>query len=160
VRGGDNKNVPGFSRFHPICWGGLQIASLSCMGLSHIAIIAAISLGGLVPSSCSKTPAPPQRARAAGTNVAATQSKTRDLGVIQLTNRYETEIDLGKGESCTITPRLLGRRDLQLTLSFGSKNADGRPTGLYVTQVVTQPDKPFDITVNDIDLAFTPRLAE
>jgi len=130
------------------------------MGLSHIAVIAAISLGGLWPSSCSKTPASPQHAQVAGANTAVKQSKTRDLGVIQLTNHYETEIELGKGQSCTITPQLLDRRDLQLTLSFGSKNADGRPTGLCVTRVVAQQDKPFDITVNDMDLAFTPRLAE
>ena len=130
------------------------------MGLSQIAVVAAISLSGLLPSSCSKTPASPQHAQVAGANAAATLSKTKDLGIIQLTNHYETEIDLGKGESCTITPQLLDRSGLQLTLSIGSKNADGRPTGLCVTRVVAQQDKPFDITVNDMDLAFTPRLAE
>jgi len=130
------------------------------MGLSQIAVVAAISLSGLLPSSCSKTPASPQHAQVAGTNAAATLSKTKDLGIIQLTNHYETEIDLGKGESCTIIPQLLDRHDLQLTLSFGTKNAAGKPTGLSVTRVTAQPDKPFDITVNDMDLAFTPRLME
>ena len=130
------------------------------MGLSHIAVIAAISLSGLLPSSCSKTPATAQHTQAVGTNSAVTLSKTKDLGVIQLTNHYETEIDLGKGESCTITPQLLDRRDVQLTMSFGTKNAAGRPTGLCVTQVTTKPDQPFDITVNDMDLIFTPKLAE
>lgn len=130
------------------------------MDLSHISVIAAISLSGLLPSSCSKTPASPQRAQAAVTNAIATPSKTKDLGVIQLTNHYETEIDLGKGESCTITPQLLDRHNLQLTLSFGSKNADGRPTGLCITRIITKPDLPFDITVNERALTFTPKLVE
>ena len=130
------------------------------MGLSHIAVIAVISLSGLLPSSCTKTPASPQHAQAPATNAVAISSKTKDLGVIQLTNHYETEIDLGKGESCTITPRLLDRHELQLTLSFGTKNAVGRPTGLCVTRVTAQPDRPFDVTVNDVALTFTPRLVE
>lgn len=130
------------------------------MGLSHIAVIAAISLSGLLPSSCSKTPASPQSTHAAVKTVAVTHSNSKDLGVIQLTNRYETEIDLGKGKSCTITPRLLDRHELQLTLSFGSKNAEGRPNGLCVTRVVAEAGKPFDITVNDTNLTFTPRLVE
>ena len=132
------------------------------MGLSHIAVIAAISLSGLLSSSCSKAPASSQRTKAAVTNAVATAkpSKTRDLGVIQLTNHYETEIDLGKGASCTITPQLLDRHNLQLTLSFGSKSADGRPTGLCITRVNAKPDLPFDITVNEVALTFTPKLVE
>ena len=129
------------------------------MGLSHIAVIAAISLSGLWPSSCSKAPSP-QSAQAAGANAAATPSKTKELGVIQLTNHYETQIDLGKGQSCTITPRLLDRHNIQLTLSFGTKNAAGKPIGLCVTRVVAQPDKPFDITVKDVDISFTPKFVE
>lgn len=127
------------------------------MGLPHIAVTALISLSGLLPWSCAKTPATSQATK---TNVVAAQSKTTDLGVIQLTNHYETEINLGKGKSCTITPSLLDRHDLQLTLSFGSTDTEGRPTGLCVTRVVAEPDKPFDITVNDTDLTFTPKLAE
>jgi hypothetical protein len=130
------------------------------MGLSHITVMAVISLSGLLPSSCTKTPAAPQHAQTTVTNAAVAQSKTRDLGVVQLTNHYETEIDLGTGKSCTIIPRLLDHRELQLTLSFGTKNAAGRPTGLSVTRVTAQPDQPFDITVNDMDLIFTPKLAE
>ena len=130
------------------------------MGLSHIAVIATISLTGLLPSSCTKTPVVPQSARVAKTNAPVAQSNIKDLGVIQLTNHYETEIDLGKGNSCTITPQLIDRRNLQLTLAFGSKNSAGRPTGLSVTRVTAQPDKPFDITVNDTDLTFTPKLAD
>jgi hypothetical protein len=129
------------------------------MGLSNIAVIAAISLSGLWPSSCSKAPSQ-QRTQAAGTNAAAIPSKTKELGVIQLTNHYETQIDLGKGQSCPITPRLLDRHNLQLTLSFGTKNAAGKPMGLCVTRVVAEPDKPFEITVNDVDLSFTPRFVE
>jgi hypothetical protein len=140
--------------------GGLKIALFSRMGLPPITVIAAISLSGLLPSSCSKIPASSKSAPAAASNATVAQSKTMNLGVIQLTNHYETEIDLGKGKSCTIVPRLLDHRDLQLTLSFGSKNADGKPTGLCVTRVIAKSDKPFGVTVNDVDLTFTPKLVE
>ena len=137
------------------------------MSLQNIAAIAAISLIGLLPLGCSKAPAPTPRTQAAGTNSMATttnsvapSSTTMELGVIQLTNRYETHIDLGKGRSCTITPQLMDRRNVQLTLSFGSKNAAGRPTGLCVTRVIAKPDHPFDITVNDMALTFTPKVVE
>lgn len=130
------------------------------MGLSHITVIAAISLSGLLPSSCTKTPAKPQHAQVVGTNSVVAQSNAKNLGVIQLTNHYETEIDLGQGNSCIITPRLIDHSELQLTLSFGTKNADGKPTGLSVTRVTAQSDKPFEITVNDMNMSFTPRLLE
>ena len=131
------------------------------MGLSHLTVVAAISLSGLIPWSCSKTPATPQTALVTKTNATtASVSKIKDLGVIQLTNRYETEINLGQGKSCTIKPQLLDRHNLQLTLSFGSRSPDGRPTGLCVARVIAQPNQPFDITVNDEDLTFTPKLAE
>ena len=134
------------------------------MGLPHIAVCAAITLSGLWPSSCSKAPAPSQRAKAAETNVVAaakpSKSKTEDLGVIQLTNHLETEINLGKGASCTIKPLMVDRHNLQLTLSFGSKNAEGKPTGLCITRVNAKSDLPFDITVNEVALTFTPKLVE
>jgi hypothetical protein len=137
------------------------------MDLPNIAVIAAISLIGLSPLGCSKTPAPSPRTQAVGTNSLATAtnsvappSTTRELGVIQLTNHYETQIDLGKGWSCTIIPLLIDRRNLQLTLSLGSKNAAGTPTGLSVARVIAKRDQPFDITVNDMALSFTPKLVE
>jgi hypothetical protein len=130
------------------------------MGLSHITVIVATILGGLLSSGCSKTPPSPQRTQTIVKNAAARPSTIKNLGVIQLTNRFETQIDLGKGTSCTITPQMSDHHTLLLTLAFGSKNAEGVPTGLCVTQVTAKSNQPFDITVNDMDLAFTPRLVE
>jgi hypothetical protein len=130
------------------------------MGLSHITVVAAIGLAGLLSAGCSKTPPSPQRTQTVAANDTVTYSKKKNLGVIQMTNHYETEIDLGKGKSCTIIPRLLDQNDLRLTLTFGSKSADGRPTGLCVTQVTARPGQPFVINVNDVDMSFTPRLVE
>ena len=140
----------------------------SGMGLSHVAVIAAISLSGLLPSSCSKQPAPPaQHNKVVVTNsiatntapAAAAPSKTRDLGVIQLTNHFEREIDLGNGRTFTIVPRAVDRRNVALTLSFGIKDPGGKMLGLSVTRVTAQTDKPFEITVNDEDMTFTPKVA-
>jgi hypothetical protein len=135
------------------------------VGLFQIAVVAAISLSGLLPSSCVKIQTPPQSTNATNAPVKTVvvthhSANNNDLGVILLTNRCETKIDLGKGKTCTIAPLLLDRHDLQLTLSFGSKNAQGKPTGLSVMRVTAQSDKPVDITVNDMDLTFTPRLVE
>lgn len=129
------------------------------MGLSHIAVVASISLAGLMPSSCSKTSPHKAAALQTGTTAAA-PSNVRNLGVIQLTNHFETEINLGKGETCRITPRLMGRQDLKLTLFVGTKDADGNPTALSVTQVTTEPGKPLQIKVDKSNLTFTPELVE
>lgn len=140
------------------------------MGLSHITVIAAISLSGLVPSSCSKQPAQSAQnskpankvvvTNSVATNGAAASSGILDLGVIQLTNHYETQIDLGKGRTCAIVPRFVDRRTVQLTLSFGTWDANGKPTGFSVMRTTVQPDKPFTMTVNNEDMTFTPKVAD
>ena len=134
------------------------------MGLSHITVIAAISLSGLFPSSCVKT----LLAKAAnfhGTNptpVATnavptiTLANTRDLGELVLTNHYETCINLGEGRSCTITPEQLGRDNVQLTLTLQSKQADGGVAGLVVTRVTTRPGQPFEVAIGDMNITITP----
>jgi len=138
------------------------------MGASHIAVIAAISLSGLVPSSCSKTStSTAAKQHAPGTNTAAanpspvvpTPANTKDLGELELTNRYETCVNLGAGRSCTITPKLLDRDSLQLTMAVQSRKPDGKTAGFIVTQVVTHPGKPFEVAIGDMDITITPEIA-
>jgi hypothetical protein len=134
------------------------------MGLSHVTVIAAISLSGLLPSSCVKT----LLAKAANyhntnTNQVATNAvsaislaNTRDLGELVLTNHYETRINLGEGRSCTITPEQLNRDSVQLTLTLQSKQADGNVAGLVVSRVTTRPGQPFEVAIGDMDITITP----
>jgi len=139
------------------------------MGASHIAVIAAISLSGLVPSSCSKIFSAREAKNhntntttaAADTNaVAITAENTRDLGELELTNRYETCVYLGAGRSCTITPKLLDKNNLQLTLRLQSKQTNGKTAGLVVTQVTTHPGKPFEVAIGDMDITITPQIGQ
>ena len=139
------------------------------MGVSHIAVIAAISLSGLLPSSCSKTStstaakqqAPTPRPAAANSSPAVpTHANTKDLGELALTNRYETCVNLGAGRSCTIMPKLLDRDSLQLTMSLQSRQANGKTAGLIVTQVTTHPGKPFEVAIGDMDITITPEIVK
>ncbi len=138
------------------------------MGVSHIAVIAAISLSGLLPSSCSKTSsstaakqnAPtPKPVTASPSPAVPTPANTKDLGELELTNRYETCVNLGAGRSCTITPKLLDRDSLQLTMALQSRKSDGKTAGFIVTQVVTRPGKPFEVAIGDLDITITPEMA-
>jgi len=139
------------------------------MGVSHIAVIAAISLSGLLPASCSKT-SPPAAAKqhapstnqvvAKPTPAVSTPANAKDLGELMLTNRYETRVNLGAGRSCTITPRLLDRDNLQLIMALQSSQANGKTAGLIVTQVTTRPGQPFEVAVGDMDIILTPELVQ
>lgn len=99
--------------------------------------------------------------------VAATSSESssesltnKNLGELELTNHYETCVNLGAGKSCTITPNLLGHSNLQLTLSFESKNANGGTKDLSIVQIVTKTGKSFEIAVGDMNLTMTPKLSD
>jgi hypothetical protein len=139
------------------------------MGVSHIAVIAAISLSGLMPSSCSKIfSAKEAKTRAPSSNSAAAHpgpadsipASTKNLGELALTNRYETCVNLGAGRSCTITPKLLDRDSLQLTLALQSRQANGKMAGFIVTQVVARPGKPFEVAMGDMDITITPEIVQ
>lgn len=80
--------------------------------------------------------------------------------MLNLTNHFETTIDLGAGKSCRITPQMLDRNDLQLTLTLETKQADGQTAGLNVTQVIAHPGKTFDVSIGETELTLTPNLVE
>ena len=136
------------------------------MGPTPIAVIAVISLCGLLPAGCSKTTtstAAANHAHPAGSHsegAISTAADFRDLGALTLTNHYETCVDLGQGRSCIITPRLLARNDVLLTMALCSKEPDGKTSGLIVTQVSARPGKPFETAIGDLNLTLTPRLAQ
>jgi len=130
------------------------------MGIAQITTAIAVSLAGLLPASCHKTatttkaapPAPP------GLIAAAPEPFSRDLGELALTNNNETCVQLAAGKNCILTPRMLDKKNVQITLSVESKTAEGRTQDLSVTQVVTRPGKPLEVAVGDFNLTLTPRV--
>lgn len=91
-----------------------------------------------------------------GTN--AVNPANRNLGEIALTNHNETCLQLASGESFTLTPKLLDRNNVQITLAVESKNDYGETHNFAVTQVITQSGKPLEVAVGDLNFFFTPRV--
>jgi len=113
-----------------------------------------------VPASCHKS-APQQKSAppamvVTGTN--AVNPANRNLGEIALTNHNETCLQLASGESFTLTPKLLDRNNVQITLAVESKNDYGETHNFAVTQVITQSGKPLEVAVGDLNFFFTPRV--
>ena len=127
------------------------------MWLTKIFTAALAILTGLIPASCSKAKSP--TAQPSAPAVASTTSTTnKNLGELALTNHYETCVELGAGKSCTFKPTLLDHSNMQLTMAFESKNADGKTQGLSIVQVVTKTGKPFEVAVGDMNVTLTPKL--
>ena len=132
------------------------------MGIAQTTSAVMIFLTGLLPASCHKAApqqksAPPAVAASAGTNSVGNAAE-RNLGEISLTNHNETCLLLSTGETCTFTPRLLDKRNVQLVLALESKNDFGETRHFAVTQIVAQPGKSMEVAVGYLDLTFTPRV--
>lgn len=122
-----------------------------------------VALSGLLPSSCTKAknPAAQSLTPAATLAAAASGSSTnKDLGTLEMTNHYETCVNLGAGRSCTIRPNRLDRASLQLTFSLESKDADGKVKDFSVVQVVGKKGKSIEVAVGSMNLTLIPLLAE
>jgi hypothetical protein len=112
----------------------------------------AVSLAGFF--GCSKTTAPATVAKSAA------ESRIKDLGVLQMTNNYETCVSVGAGKDCRMVPKILDRSDIQITVTFESKRPDGRPTGFTVVQLQGKTAKPFEVSIGtNTDFTFTPQVA-
>jgi hypothetical protein len=127
----------------------------------------------VMPASCSKTTAKSGAAAKAGspamastafaapaTDAATSDSKSRDLGELALTNNYELEVTVAHGKTCLIVPKVLDRKTLQLTMSLRTRNASGKVDGLSVKQITGDIGKPFEVAVGDMDLTLTPEIVQ
>ncbi|HUA64662.1 MAG TPA: hypothetical protein VME24_02370 [Alphaproteobacteria bacterium] len=123
------------------------------MDIKSVITSAMVSIAGFF--GCSKA-APP----AAKTTAPVAESSVKDLGVLQMTNNYETCVSVGAGNDCRMVPKILGRRDLQITVTFESKKPDGTTTGFSVLQLQGTTTKPFEVSVGSTDFTFTPQVAE
>ena len=92
------------------------------------------------------------------TNSAAMKGPGCDLGVVSLTNHYETCLPLGAGKDCILTPKMIDSHNLQLTLMVESKTAAGKTHDMSVTQVVARSGKLLEVAVGDFSLSLTPNV--
>jgi hypothetical protein len=133
------------------------------MWVTKIFTVALVSLTGLLPSSCSKSKSaaaqhqPAANVANSPVNQAAKVDPTqKNLGELDLTNHYETFVNLGAGKSCIIRPTAINRSKLQLTMSVESKGPNGKTRDLSVVQVVAKAGTPFEVAVGDMNLTLTP----
>jgi hypothetical protein len=82
----------------------------------------------------------------------------KDLGVVRLTNRCETQIQVGDGKSCIIKPLLLDPQRVRLTMTLETKLADGKTRGMKIMTVVAKPDEPFEVDFGNLVFALTPQM--
>jgi len=120
------------------------------------------SIGLLLTNGCQKKPAAQTLHAAAMNHSSASANNTlnkKDLGVLPLSNHISTTVTLGKNRQCTITPTLMKSGNLEIILAMVTTRPDGTPRGMNVARVLTKPGEPFDVSIGDLDLAFTPQLA-
>lgn len=82
----------------------------------------------------------------------------KDLGVLPLSNHVSTTVTLGRNRQCTITPTLMKSGNLEIILAMEKTAANGTPLAMNVARVLAKPGEPFDVSIGDMDLAFTPQL--
>jgi hypothetical protein len=126
------------------------------MILKGIAAMLAFTLAGF--SGCTKSAAPAVSAKKDGAAQAA--SKVKDLGILQMTNHFETCVKFGSSGNCRIVPKMLDRHNVQLTLTLESISHDGKTSGLSVVQLTGKTQQTFEISVGDTDFSFTPQVAD
>ena len=126
-----------------------------------------VFLAGLLPASCHKESA--QRETSASTIAAGASTNTinatvnaksfeRNIGEIALTNLNDTYVQFSTGENFTLTPKVLDKNNVRITLAVESKDVYGDTHDFAVTQVVTEPGKPLEVAVGSYSLSFTPQI--
>ena len=144
------------------------------MAASKIIILGTVALTALWVSGCKKpvtkaeapvettntvseaTNAPPE---VTNTSPVLLNPRGRNLGVVLLTNRIETRIDLGDGKSCTIKPLSADAQHLHITMTLETKLADGKTRGLKIMSVLARTNQPFQVDFGSLALILTPQLA-
>jgi hypothetical protein len=127
------------------------------MRVQNFAVIVMAVLTGILLTACQKKPVE-QALHAAEINHPSVSTNRQNLGVLSLSNHISTTITLPKNKECTITPTLLDGGDLQIILTMETKGTDGKTESMNVTRVINHSGEPFDVSISDMNLAFTPRL--
>jgi len=81
-----------------------------------------------------------------------------DLGTVSLTNHLDTCVSLGKGKDCILTPKLIDRRNIALTLTVETKTAGGKIHDLSITEVEARLGKSLAVSVGGFSFSLTPTM--
>jgi hypothetical protein len=127
------------------------------MVLKGIIAVLAFSLAGM--SGCTKSAAPVATTKSAPV-ASADSSKVKDLGVLQMTNHFETCVAFGPSRNCRIIPEIIDHHNIQLTLTVESKSINGQTAGLSIVRLTGKSEQQFQISVGDTDFTFTPEIAD
>jgi hypothetical protein len=153
------------------------------MGISQAASAVMVFLAGLLPASCHKTatptstPPPAATTNTAGvkilnrnlastpppaatTNTAGVKILNRNLGELSLTNHNDLFVQFDNGEICTLTPKLLAKGNVCITVSLETRNDLGETHDINVKQITTKAGTPVEVAVGDLTLSFTPKVAK
>ena len=112
----------------------------------------------LLVSGCKRPVSDEAEGESAATNALAF-SRGQDLGVVLLTNRVETRIDVGESNSCVIKPFQMDKQNVRLIMTLESRMPDGKTRGLKVITVVAKPDQPFEVDFGSLTFVLTPQMA-
>lgn len=132
------------------------------MGLSQIVATVSAFVTGLVQMSCHHAPppkpvVPPTSATAAVlSQTNSVNSKVRDLGEISLTNHYERCVQLGGGKECILYPKLVGKNNAEITVTFESKTSTGQIHDMIISQVDAKSGEPIEVMLGDFQLNLKP----
>lgn len=124
---------------------------------SFVVIIMAASTGALL-TACQKKPVE-QAVHAAEVNHPSGCTNREDLGMLSLSNHIPSTFNLHKNKECTITPTLLDGGNLQIILAMKRRGPNGITESMNVARVVNRSGEPFDVSIGDVNLIFTPKLA-
>jgi hypothetical protein len=102
----------------------------------------------------------PNQAQNTSSNAATGPLDRKNLGVLPLSNHVSTTIPLDRNTQCTLTPTLLQSGNVQIIVTMETKGADGKPVGMNVARVLARSGEPFDVSMGNMDLAFTPQMAD
>lgn len=135
-------------------------------GMGKISITAVLLLAGLLLTGCDKLTSLINKKSTARNASAAksggnseTNILTRDLGAISLTNHCETCVPLSTNKDCLLEPSLFDSRDIQLTVTVQTKNAQGQVRDMSMTEVTARLGKPLDVSVGEFTFTLTPNMA-
>ena len=124
--------------------------------------IALVVSAGMFLTACQKKPGA-QALHAANinhsTNSVVSSLRKKDLGVLPLSDHVSTTVSLGNNTQCTLTPTLLRDGNLQIILAMETTSIHGKLQSINVARVLTRPGEPFNVSIGDLDLAFTPQVA-
>lgn len=132
------------------------------MEINQITSAVMVFLTGLLPASCHKADAKKSAptvmvANATNSNVRAVSG---NIGQITLTNHAETCVEFANGASCTLTPKIVDRNNVRITLSLEFKDDYGDTKDFSVTEIVAKPGKATEVALGKMNLNFTPVIVE